>query len=518
MGMNPTDDGFFLGMSRRILDGEIPHRDFITARPVGTGILWTPIVFIGGDYTIWISRFFVWFQFACIAWIWTGVISRMLKQTVWPVEQAAVALMAFAVSAHTFIITPFPAIDGLWIVSVGLLFCMSTSSFCKFLGYGMVGASCLFKQNFLVVGPVFLVVLADWRQIRYWLALAFPAFAYMAFMRVAGAFPDFKVQLTSHTELFETGFRRYLHAHAIYYGFIAAYFGLLVGSGGIKTPELNLPRNLRIGLILVGIALIFIPPAVGVAWSWKASEEYSFVLFGMVVGAAFYFLCHRDRPFEPVKAAVLVLIVMWALSISVGCNYPVLGGGLAVALLAGYLRILLASDDPENHFQFIWRSCLLACTAITLVCFGIGRSWHIYMEQPAWKLSCSLDGVLPGGKMIRTNPVTFEYMKELHELIQQLKGQEHAILPDAAIYWVKAPQKNLLPTSWPLDFELSTPELFNRFTQALETRRGRLTILVAKVKGFNLVNEPAPDWYAIVPYVESHFQKVGETQYWAMYE
>jgi hypothetical protein len=104
MGMNPTDDGFFLGMGRRLLNGEIPHRDFITARPAGTGILWMPVVLLGGNYTIWISRFFVWFQFACIAWIWTGVISRMLKQTLWPWEQAAVALVAFAISAQTFII------------------------------------------------------------------------------------------------------------------------------------------------------------------------------------------------------------------------------------------------------------------------------------------------------------------------------------------------------------------------------------------------------------------------------
>ena len=111
-----------------------------------------------------------------------------------------------------------------------------------------------------------------------------------------------------------------------------------------------------------------------------------------------------------------------------------------------------------------------------------------------------------------------ETLKSIHDLIRPLHGREYAILPDAAIYWVKAPQKNPLPTSWPLDFELSTPELFNRFTQALETRRGRLTILVAKVKGFNLADKPAPDWYKIVPYVESHFHKVGETQYWAVYE
>jgi hypothetical protein len=518
MGMNPTDDGFFLGMGRRVLNGEIPHRDFITARPAGTGILWMPVVLLGGNYTIWISRFFVWFQFACIAWIWTGVISRMLKQTLWPWEQAAVALMAFAISAHTFIISPFPAIDGLWVVSIGLLFCLSPGPRCKFLGYAMVGASCLFKQNFLAVGPVMIVLLADWRRIRYWLALALPPLAYLAVMWGTGALAEFKAQMTTHTELFETGFRRYVHYYPLYCGLMAAYFGLLVVSGELKAPKMNLPRNLRLWLISAGTAFVFIPPALGMVSSWETPRDYSFVLFGMVLGATVYFLCHWDSAFEIVRVGMLVLAIMWITSISMGYNSPALSGGLAVALLAAYLRMLLPADAAGNRFRVAWHSCLLACAALTLICFGIGRSWHIYMEQPAWKLTCSLNEVLPGGKMIRTNPVTFEYMKELHDLTQRLEGREYAILPDAAIYWVKARQNNPLPTSWPLDFELSTPALFNRFTQALETRRGRLTILVAKVKGFNLVNKVAPDWYAIVPYVESHFHKVGETQYWAVYE
>jgi hypothetical protein len=519
MGMNPTDDGFFLGMGRRILDGEIPHRDFITARPPGTGIMWAPVILLGGDYTIWISRFFVWFQIACIAWIWTVVIHRMLKQALNPVEQTAMALVAFVGTATTFIITPWPAIDGLWFVSGGLVLWLSNRPFCKFLGYAMIGAACLFKQNFLILGPAFLIVLGDWRQFRYWLAVALPAFAYLAFMWITGALPDFKLQLTSHTEIIKTGFLNYLHSSGMFCGFIVAYFGLLAVSGQIKTPRLNLPRNVRLGLVSVGPAILILPLAFCMVWHLGTTAlRYSIILFGMTIGAITYFLCHRDAPVEIIKAAVLVLALMWTVSISIGCNYPVLGTGLAIVLLTSYLRIILTTNAAENHFHFIWRSSLLVGTVITLICFVIGRSWHIYMEQPAWKLTCSLGGVLPGGRLIRTNPVTYEYMKELHDTIEQLQGREYAIIPDAAIYWIKSPQKNPLPTSWPLDFELAGPELFDRFTQALEVRRGRVVILLAKVKGFNLVDKPAPDWYKIVPYVQSHFHKVGETQYWAVYE
>ena len=521
MGMTPTDDGFFLGMSRRLLDGEIPHRDFITARPVGTGILWTPIVFLGGDYTIWISRFFVWFQIAGIAWIWTVLIHRMLKQVIGPTEQTALALIAFVGTATTFIITPWPTIDGLWFVSVGLILGMSRQSYRKFLGYLMIGATSLFKQNFLVLGPVFLLLLGDWRRFRYWLAVLLPGFAYVVFMWQAGALADFTLQLTCHAELVQTGIRSYFRSHEMYCGFITGYFGLLIVSGDVKKSVLNLPRYLRLWLIAIGPAVIVIPLALSL-FSIFGPLRYSLMLFGMVIGATVYFFCHRETPFEVIKIAFLVLAIMWALSISIGCNFPVLGAGMAIVLLTGYLRNILASQAAEARFQSLWRSGLLVCTAILLVCFVTARSWHIYKEQPAWKLSCSLSGVLPGGRMIRTNPVTYEYLKELHDTIEQLQGREFAIIPDAAIYWIKAPQKNPLPIDWPQNIELPTPALFNRVVQSLESQRGRLVILVAKVTGFSLGDKPAPfgegGIYTIVPYVQSHFRKVGETQYWAMYE
>src|SRR6266498_2935031 len=38
-GFHPTDQGFVLGQSWRLLHGEIPHRDLISARPLGSAAL-----------------------------------------------------------------------------------------------------------------------------------------------------------------------------------------------------------------------------------------------------------------------------------------------------------------------------------------------------------------------------------------------------------------------------------------------------------------------------------------------
>src|SRR5688572_4522327 len=41
-GFNPTDEGFVNGVAYRVLNGEIPHRDFIWGRPVGSAYLHAP--------------------------------------------------------------------------------------------------------------------------------------------------------------------------------------------------------------------------------------------------------------------------------------------------------------------------------------------------------------------------------------------------------------------------------------------------------------------------------------------
>src|SRR6059058_502554 len=81
MGFTPTDEGFTLAHSRRILDGQVPHRDFIIIRPFFSPLLHVPVVRFGGAYTFWLSRLVVWFQFGCLAALWTIVSDRLTTRS-----------------------------------------------------------------------------------------------------------------------------------------------------------------------------------------------------------------------------------------------------------------------------------------------------------------------------------------------------------------------------------------------------------------------------------------------------
>src|SRR5438094_941331 len=69
LGYSPTDDGFVLAWSRRLLLLEIPHRDFISIRPAGSALLHLPELAFGG-YAFWVSRWIVWIEFGVIGWSW----------------------------------------------------------------------------------------------------------------------------------------------------------------------------------------------------------------------------------------------------------------------------------------------------------------------------------------------------------------------------------------------------------------------------------------------------------------
>ena len=70
IGFNPTDDGWMQAVARRMANVEFPHRDFIFVRPALSAVLQIPLVWLGGDYTIWLSRLWGWLTIGGIAWLW----------------------------------------------------------------------------------------------------------------------------------------------------------------------------------------------------------------------------------------------------------------------------------------------------------------------------------------------------------------------------------------------------------------------------------------------------------------
>src|SRR5918999_243152 len=186
-GFAPVDDGFTLAYSRRILEGEIPHRDFIIIRPFVSPLLHTPFVLFGGEYTFWVSRFFVWFQFACISWAWVSIINRAFDSPFNNTMKLFIALVSFAASVHYFVLTAWHTVDGLFLSSIGLWILLAQKHVrWRVIGYLLIAAAYLCKQSFLLMAPFSILLLGDWREKKYWITITLPAAGYCAYLSVTG--------------------------------------------------------------------------------------------------------------------------------------------------------------------------------------------------------------------------------------------------------------------------------------------------------------------------------------------
>ncbi len=521
LGFNPTDDGFTLAYSRRIIEGQIPHRDFIIIRPFLSPLLHVPVVLLGGNYTYLLSRFFVWFQFATMAWAGVYIIQKGLRLSFSNFEKIAIALISLAVSAHTFRIMAWHTIDGLFFISIGLVLCLNERHPWKMVGYILIGLAYLCKQNFIFMAPLTILILGDWRRIKYWLAILMPGILYVAFLSIMGALPDAILQLTSQRDLLTYGFITYNQPKLLLI-LLLGYFSarLIIGSAHVNIPIRNTFKE-WIGLLTLSAFLLSAISMIFITSRYILASSYG--LFSLVIGVMGCFLIENgDKPRGFIRLAIIFLVMAWSASISIGWPYPDLASGQLVALILAFALPILKRNLEGLNLGYIYVSGLVFFLSLVLMSFGIARRQHVFRDQPAIKLTERLDSVLPGGKGISTNQNTYDFLVDLREAIKLSKdfGKTYAIIPDCAGWWVKSQQVNPLPIDWVQGVELNKPVLISRVIQDLESLRNTNIVIVQKVEAKKLRDGfiPFDHEFAVVEYVRDNFVKVYETSLFELYK
>jgi hypothetical protein len=522
MGFNPTDDGFVLAFTRRLLQGELPHRDFITYRPVGAALLHWPVVLLAGDYTYAASRAFVWFEWALFAWTWVWLLARDQTPSPGALERAGHAAIAMALSVHDFPILAWYTVDALLLATLGLA-ALETQSPRRLLGFVLLGLACLCKQTFAPMLLVTLFLDPQSRRPVAWVAAAAPALAYLTVMLATGGLGDLVVQLRSQSSgsgLWAVGIRPYLRRPVTFMGFIAGWAVVRLGAARVDAGPLASRPHLQHALALA----IAHAAVVGAALMLAADEHQftgngAFFLFGAASGIT---LCRFQDGWQltaPVRLGLNLLGLAWSSSISAGHNTPALvAGPLAVALMLGGRapggRLL---DGGLRS----WAAAMVALTlAVTAPAFAHARRTRVYRDRPAAELTRRLDGVFPGGRGIATNERTHAFLVDLGVAVKLAGDSPYAILPDLAGYWVAVTRPNPLPVCWAQKGELNDPSLLARAEATLANARGRIVVITQRVDAGSLAEGLFParqEPESLVPLVRRHFKRFAETEYFDLY-
>ncbi len=507
LGFNPTDDGYVLAQAYRVLHGEVPHRDFISPRPLGSAYvhlidfaLPLPLMeasrLVAAAEVVLYSTLLAALVFGCAPPAW-GLIRTFAA--------GASAL----VNLHCFPLLAWYTIDGLVFLAAGFLLLRDGLERGRhrsvWLGLLSIGCAALTKQSFAPACVLALGWLAvhAWvkrpaRPVRLWITgaavLAAPGIVYLAAVAVAGGSAEMITQLASvaSVRLFptvqNTGGRLLriwlvlgaLGAVRALRSWVGTHRGRIVAwiAGGASAAVASAGT----------VILVALPVNEGlILWGhWGTS------LFLGLAAAIGVDLITRGRLDAP---ALVILAIAWMTTLSWGYYVPNLMGGSVLLCLLN----LLWRDALESRVfdGMLWRGAGTLAALVGLLVIGralaAGRAGQVYSDLPASGLTAEPGEAIPALGRIRTSPGTAAYLTQLAACVRAHPARRVAVIPDNPFIYPALGLRNPLPIDWLWGNEMrgSEPRVLEA-ARRLE-QEGDYLVMVQTVPTRTIAYQPAPD-------------------------
>ena len=483
LGFNPTDDGFVLSQAYRILHGQVPHRDFISPRPVGSPFLHTldlyaPLPSLEATRLIGLIE-----VVAYTLLLASFVFQRPVRR--WRIWEFALITVALFVNIHTFPIMGWPTIDGLLFVAAGMVVLRAAarrdSEGLSYIGLLLLGIAPVMKQSFFAAPAIGFVwfVHRSWRKgwketLRTggdaFICAAGPAIAYVVAIGVLGGWHPMIRQLTNVKEF---------DIHTVFFvfkgaGSVVVFVLALLGVGLmflIESPS-GRPLGAPIGLVArIAVSTMVLLMPITEHFTGPFASTWSMQLLWIFV---FILVIDRLTSGHVDWIGVALLAVAGMVMISWGYPAPNLVGGSLIVWLM--LRIWSRTSIDLSSARV-----LPAIAAIVAVAVGLSvvyaRRTRAYYDLPAAKLTASLTPVAHALEGITTNQTTARYMEDMVTCIKRYPARDVAVLPDNPFIYPALKLHDPFPMDWLIPNEYrSSPERLVEAARALARSRNYLVL------------------------------------------
>ena len=469
-GFNPSDDGVILAQSYRLLQGQVPHLDFISIRPVGSAALHC-IHFLSPLPLEISARWLTLLQYLTYSLLWAWIMVRFsrIRKYRGLIFFAFLGIWGFALNQNHYNLFPWTTIDALFWMILALSFYLPDpktmyhkNAWLK-IGFTVffVSMAAMSRQTFVLPAIILLTgLIYHGIKLRKWKTLiagiimgSIPGLFYFIVLVINDSLPLFIQQLSGRTELFETGVNRFyteFWRSPLVSLFILTIFLLLVYSisEGSKAGSFYRISLVPIGRIVFGV--LFISLGFSVFVSPGNLFAQSFVQFWLLLLLwIFEEVCGQIK--KPQRRWFFwALLVSWTSAISLGDNAPVFALGLINTTGLGYILFQFAergfSHRRLNQFQGVLTVILIG---IIILSVHVQRRVN-YRDVAASEQGEKLGDVFDGFGRISTNELTFSYMDEIDNIYKLLGFPEgrFVVLPNSAIIYPLFGSPNPLPADW----------------------------------------------------------------------
>jgi hypothetical protein len=481
-------------------------------------------VAFGGPRTLLVSRAIAWLEITASAFIWVAVIVRLARLRLGAAERAMLAWVALVLAVHSRPIMAKEAVDGLFLVSSGVLLCLGRRPAARLVGYALIGAACLCKQNLAPMAPAALLAFGDLRSPRAWAAAASAPLLYGVAIGALGGGSDALAQLTTQTDFVRYALRAHFVRRDVWLAMAIGLGVMLVGYGWpVRRGGAGAAAGARARAAVAAAAL-----TTGIVWALIQVGEGRFMrhfaheLFGAAVGINLFRSAASGPNDREVRVTWLAIVLAWSLAVSKGGPFP----ALAAAPLAATLLVCAVELTGLAVPAAVGRRLIAGVLGVLALLAGVSlhraRTEHVYRDLPAQELRSELGDALPGAAGIYSNANTHAFFADLEIALGRVEGQTYALLPDCAMHWVTASQGNPLPIDWAQGTELGSPAVWDRFVSELDARRGGMIVLLQKERVHSLAKgfvplSTGPYRHRVVGWVRRNLDRFDETEHFELY-
>lgn len=486
-GLNPSDDGVILAQSWRIINGEIPHLDFISIRPVGSGVLHSIHFLIPFPLEI-SARYFVLFQFFIIAFCWVQFfrLKSKFKHKLPISYQISILLIAWIFTIYNYNLFPWTTIDAIFWSSLGFyLIERGFNNRRKFipLSIGLIAfaMAAISRQTFALIAifgwlwtAARLIERKKWKTGLFAFAIgSIPLLIYALIIAKNDAGRAFLSQMSGRTEFYKTAIKSFydhfnlckikgLNIFVLTFaivGGIAKFFSIKIRSFFATLPAFKIMFAAETTLILY---LLF--RSSQYFFSDKLDiEKLPFLAFWILLDMCALCISVQDKKFSFCTPAWFALLIAWVSAISLGDNAPVFCFGiLSISIIWLYLNKYQDTIILKQH----WLKFALPILALFFIIIGTRSQFEVnYRDVPRSKQTHNLNDINSCFGNIMTNENTWNYFHEVDSIIKELKNKNErfCILPDNAIIYPLYRIKNPLSIDWAQNGEIvNQMERFNQ--------------------------------------------------------
>lgn len=468
-GFSPTDQGFVLSLSWRVLNGAIPHVDLISPRPLGSAYLHTLDFLLPAP--LFIASGFVATVEVIVATVACAALLTRTSPLRWGPLRTLLVAAAAVVNMHTFPMMAWHTIDGIlltavgwWRLDAGL---RSGSAWSRRFGLVLLGFAVMTKQSFMFAVPAGVLLLflhpsARERGVRWGRTVVDLVFlgsvplVYAALVTVAGGLRPMIEQLTGGTGVWGENLYAFWRAGDFVVGDIRRHI-LMVAACVAVAVILWLARRklgasaawLRV-VPLAGAAVITIYALAQAGLSYPVTAAVKLLWFFLAV-AVLDAVVHKHLPWR----SLLIMLLAYMASLSWGYSVPgLLTGTLALGILDLLVRAAPEIELKERGWlapQALLGVAALAAASVLLVNTH-DRGQVIDRAQD--ELTADLGTVTPGMRGIRTTPVTATYVRQIGDCLRRYPAAKVAVFSDNPFAYPAFRLHNPFPLDWPLPLEL----------------------------------------------------------------